>query len=86
VRGAWPVFSLYTALAMIGLFFTGAYILKGIKQVLHGPLNEKWVGHLTEINLREIVVIAPLMILMLWLGIWPASVLEVINRAVAMLF
>ncbi len=29
VRGAWPVFTLYTALAMIGLFFTGAYILKG---------------------------------------------------------
>ncbi len=86
VRGSWPVFTLYTALAMIGLLFTGAYILKGIKQVLHGPLNERWVGHLSEINLREIVVIAPLMVLMLWLGIWPASVLEVINRAVAMLF
>lgn len=86
VRGSWPIFSLYTGLAMIGLLFTGAYVLKAIKQVLHGPLNEKWAGHLSEINLREIVVIAPLMILMLWLGIWPASVLEVINRAVAMLF
>ena len=40
---------------MIGLFFTGAYILKGIKQVLHGPLNEHWVGHLSEINAREIL-------------------------------
>ena len=42
---------------MIGLFFTGAYILKGIKMVLHGPLNEHWVGHLTEINAREVLVI-----------------------------
>ncbi len=86
VRGSWPIFSVYTAFAMLGLLFTGAYVLKGIKQVLHGPLNEKWVGHLTEISAREVVVIAPLMALMLWIGVWPAWILNVINRAVEMLF
>ena len=86
VRGAWPIFTLYTALSMIGLFFTGAYILRGIKQVLHGPMNEKWAGNLTEINTREILVMAPLMVLMLWIGIWPAWILGVINRAVQILF
>jgi len=86
VRGSWPIFNLYTALAMLGLLFTGAYILKGIKLVLHGPLNEKWVGHISEINTREIFVIVPLMILMLWIGIWPGWILDVINRAVVMLF
>lgn len=86
VRGSWPVFTLFTALSMIGLFFTGAYILKGLKQVLHGPLNERWAGHISEINLREVLVIAPLMVLMLWIGVWPAWILDVINRAVLMLF
>lgn len=89
VRGTWGsgwIFPLFTALAMIGLFFTGAYILKGIKQVLHGPLNEHWVGHIPEINAREIFVITPLMVLMLWIGVWPAWILEVINNAVRMLF
>lgn len=86
IRGSWPIFTVYTALAMIGLLFTGAYILRGLKQVLQGPLNEKWVGHLTEINTREILVMAPLMVLMLWIGVWPAWILDVINRAVAMLF
>lgn len=86
VRGAWPVFTLFTALSMIGLFFTGAYILKGIKQVLHGPLNERWKGHLREIDARELLVIAPLMALMLLIGVWPAWILDVINRAVNMLF
>jgi len=86
VRGSWPVFTLATALSMIGLFFTGAYILKGIKQVLHGPLNERWAGHLSEINLREVLVIAPLMILILSIGIWPAWILNVINKAMVMLF
>lgn len=85
VRGSWPVFTLYTALAMVGLLFTGAYILKGIKQVLHGPLNEHWVGHLPEINVREVFVIAPLMVLTLSIGVWPAWILNVINRAMMML-
>jgi len=86
LRGSWPIFTLFTALSMIGLFFTGAYILKGIKQVLHGPLNENWIGHLSEINAREVFVIAPLMVLMLIIGIAPSWILEVINRAVTMLF
>ncbi|MBE3096017.1 MAG: NADH-quinone oxidoreductase subunit M, partial [Planctomycetes bacterium] len=40
VRGAWPIFTAYTAVAMLGLLITGIYILKSIRQVLHGPLNE----------------------------------------------
>jgi NADH-quinone oxidoreductase subunit M len=71
---------------MIGLFFTGAYILKAIKLVLHGPLNTRWVGHLRDINTREIVVMTPLVIFMLVLGVWPTWLLNVINQAVAFLF
>ena len=86
VRGAWPIFTVYTAVSMIGLLFTGAYILKGIKKTLHGPLNEHWIGHISEIKTREVVVIAPLMVLMLWIGVWPAWILDVINRAMSVLF
>ncbi len=86
VRGAWPILTIYTAISMLGLLFTGAYILRGIKMVLHGPLNEKWVGHLTDITKREIIVMAPLMVLILWIGLWPAWILNVINKAVVMLF
>lgn len=86
VRGAWPVFTLFTALSMLGLLFTGAYILKGISKTLHGPLNEKWKGHLTDINRRELLVLAPLVVLMLWLGLWPAWLLNVINQAVVTFF
>lgn len=86
VRGAWPVFTVYTALSMIGLFFTGAYILKGISKTLHGPLNEKWKGHISEINRRELLVLAPLLALMLLLGFWPAWLLDVINQAVVTFF
>jgi NADH-quinone oxidoreductase subunit M len=89
VRGAWPILPVYTAIAMLGLLFTGAYILKGIKSVLHGPLNEHWAHgehKVTEINTREIIVMAPLMALILIIGIWPAWILDVINKAMMMLF
>jgi NADH-quinone oxidoreductase subunit M len=89
VRGAWPILTVYTAIGMLGLLFTGAYILKGIKQVLHGPLNEYWAHgehKLTEINIREIIVMAPLIVMILWIGVWPAWILNVINKAVVSLF
>jgi len=89
VRGAWPILTTYTAISMLGLLFTGAYILKGVKNVLHGPMNEHWAHgehKLTEINFREIVVMAPLMVLILWIGVWPAWILDVINKAVVYLF
>jgi NADH-quinone oxidoreductase subunit M len=89
VRGSWPILPVYTAIAMLGLLFTGAYILKGIKMVLHGPLNEHWAHgehKLTEINIREILIMVPLMALILWIGIWPAWILNVINNAVVKLF
>lgn len=89
VRGSWPILTIYTAISMLGLLFTGAYILKGIRKVLHGPLNEHWAHgehRLAEINTREILVMVPLMALIVWIGIWPAWILDVINKAVVMLF
>jgi NADH-quinone oxidoreductase subunit M len=89
VRGSWPILTGYTAISMLGLLFTGAYILKGVKNVLHGPMNEHWAHgehKLTEINFREIIVMAPLMVMILWIGVWPAWILDVINKAVAWLF
>jgi NADH-quinone oxidoreductase subunit M len=89
VRGSYPILTAYTAISMLGLLFTGAYILKGIKKVLHGPVNEHWAHgehKLTEINTREILVMVPLMALILWIGIYPAWILDVINKAVVMLF
>jgi len=82
VRGAWPVFTVITAISMIGLLFTGIYILKGIQKVLHGAKNPKWAGHGMEMNTREIVTVAPLMALMLLIGVWPWWIASVINQAI----
>ncbi|MGA9533391.1 MAG: NADH-quinone oxidoreductase subunit M [Anaerolineales bacterium] len=86
VRGVWPIFGVYTAISLIGLLITGAYIVKSLRQVLHGPLNEEWSDHHLEINRRELIAIAPLMALMLAIGVWPSWILNVINQTVMRLF
>jgi NADH-quinone oxidoreductase subunit M len=86
VRGAWPVFTAATALSTIGLFFTGVYVLKGIRGVLLGLIKRKWFTLDCEMNTRELVVIAPLLALMLVIGFWPMWILDVINQAVMMWF
>ena len=82
VRGTLPVFTWLTVISMVGLLFTGAYILKGIRATLHGPFNMKWRDYNLEIELREFIAIAPLMVLMLITGIYPNWILPTISDTV----
>jgi NADH-quinone oxidoreductase subunit M len=82
VRGTWPVFTWLTVLSMIGLLFTGAYILKGIRATLHGPFNMKWRDYNLEIELREFIALSPLMVLILITGVYPNWILSIINGTV----
>ncbi len=87
VSGSWPVFTLITALSMIGLLMTGAYILKAIQKVLHGPVNRELLHHaeMPDINRREIIALAPLLVLMLVIGVYPMWLMTVINGSVVKL-
>ena len=84
-RAAWGVFYGQVALSMVGLLMTGAYILKGIGETLHGPTKPEWLT-LPNMTLTAHVVIWPLMAMMLVIGIWPQVLLAVINDTVTYLF
>lgn len=82
VRGAWPVFSTLTLISLAGLLLTGSYILKMIRATLHGPFNLSWRGVNLEIDWREGLAMAPLMVLILVTGVAPNWILSVINASV----
>ena len=44
-------------------------------------MNEHWADHLNEINGRELLIISPLMLLTLLVGLWPAWIFTLINKA-----
>ncbi len=93
VRGVFlisPYMTLMTVISLLGLLFTGAYVLKGIRTVLMGPLNNDAValahGNPLEITTREIIAVAPLLVLMLVIGVYPTWLVDVINSTVSTFF
>jgi len=76
--GSFQYSILWTALACIGIILAAAYLLYMIRKVLLGPLNPKW-AQLAEINPREIITLAPLMVLVLAVGIYPKIILNTMS-------
>jgi NADH-quinone oxidoreductase subunit M len=85
VRGAWPIFTLFLSISMFGLLLTGGYILWMLLKTLFGPQNPQW-ARLPEMNFREGFALAPLMALMLVIGVYPLWIVQVINATVGRLF
>jgi NADH-quinone oxidoreductase subunit M len=85
VRGAWPIFTLFMAISMFGLLLTGGYILWMLLKTLFGPQNPRW-AKLPEMNVREVIALAPLMVLMLVIGVYPMWIVQVITATVGRLF
>ena len=86
VRGSWTTYTALTAIAMLGLLFTGGYILKGIRAVLHGPFNLRWRDTSLELTRAELIAMAPLIALMLLTGLYPNWILPMINTTVSTIF
>jgi NADH-quinone oxidoreductase subunit M len=80
-KGAFPLATLVTSVAMIGLVVTGVFQLGMMQKVCFGPLNEKWQG-LKDMTGRELFIGAVLLFFMFWIGIYPAPLLDVGNEAV----
>ncbi len=76
--GAFPKYQVITGIAVIGVVLTAGYILRMVQRMFLGEFNVKWAG-LTEINAREILAVAPLLILTIALGVYPAPLVNMIS-------
>ena len=72
--GCFPVHPMIVAASALGLVFGAAVFLLMIQKVLLGPLHPKWAT-LQEINRRELFTLAPLALFILWVGIWPKTLI-----------
>lgn len=73
-----PTYQIMTGIAVIGVVLTAAYILRMVQRMFLGEFNVKWAG-LTEINGREILAVAPLLILTIALGVYPKPLVTMIS-------
>jgi NADH-quinone oxidoreductase subunit M len=77
-RGAFPLATWATALAVLGLLATAIVILTILQRVFSGPLNERW-QNFQDLTIGERLALLPPIALMFVLGIYPQLVLGVIN-------
>jgi NADH-quinone oxidoreductase subunit M len=77
-RGAFPLATWATALAIIGLLATAIFVLTILQRVFSGPLNERW-SKMQDLTIGERLALLPPIAIMFVLGIYPQLVLGVIN-------
>jgi NADH-quinone oxidoreductase subunit M len=68
---AQPANRILTALGATGVILGAAYMLWMFQRVMEGPLDKPENERLTDLNPREMLVLAPLVILMFVIGVYP---------------
>ena len=76
--GSFGVFRSLVIVAALGIILVAAFHLWAFQRVFLGPLNQKYAS-LEEINKREMFCLAPLGILVLFVGVWPMSVVNLMS-------
>ena len=71
--------------AASALIFGAAYTLWMFKRVYLGPVTNKTVGALKDIDAREFLMLALLAAAVLWMGVYPKPVTDVMDASVAQL-
>jgi NADH-quinone oxidoreductase subunit M len=83
--GTFTVNKVVAVIATVGIILAAAYVLWMVQRTTQGTLNpalSSAPGMSRDLNLREKVVVAPLIALLLILGFYPKPVTDVINPAV----
>jgi NADH-quinone oxidoreductase subunit M len=68
-------------LATTGIILAAIYVLYLYQRTFQGTVSEK-VTKFRDLNVREVLAVGPLIVLIVFLGIYPKPVLDVINPAV----
>ena len=75
--GAFPVYKGIVIASTIGILLNAAYFLWAFQRIFFGELNEKYKT-LPEINRLELFTVVPLLVITIFLGIYPAPFLDII--------
>jgi NADH-quinone oxidoreductase subunit M len=83
LAGTFKVSPLVAGLAFTGIVLTLIYMVRLVQEVLFQ--QERQPLPLADLNLREIIVLAVLALLNIWMGVHPAPLLELIHEPVRLL-
>jgi NADH-quinone oxidoreductase subunit M len=69
-------------IASLGIILAAAYMLWMVQRVAFGVPPKGQVSHLSDLNWREMVILAPLVVLVFWIGLYPSPLLAPMHQTV----
>ena len=81
--GTFQQHPLWAVIALLGVVFAAAYMLRLVQGVLWGPVYKE--RSLPDLTLREWIILLPMAILVVWMGVYPEPFLAPMHAAVASL-
>ncbi len=82
MQGVFLVSSWTAFLAATGVVLGAAYMLWLYRRIFYGPLDKDDVRAMPDLNAREYAMFVPLILMVLWLGIHPATFRDVFASSV----
>lgn len=83
VEGIWPVSTVWSVVAMIGMVLSGVTLLWLFSRTMLGELRSPASGVLKDLRFGEAVVFVPLVLFAVWVGLSPAPLLARVETSVA---
>jgi NADH-quinone oxidoreductase subunit M len=74
--GAFRTFPVLALVAATSVIIAAAYLLWAIQRILFNSLDKSENEHVSDLNRRELLLLAPLLAGIIWLGVYPAPVLR----------
>src|SRR5467141_1451978 len=74
--GSFRTYPIATALATTGVIVAAAYLLTALQRVIYNPLTDHANEKLTDLTPRDLLVLVPLLVCILWVGIYPKPFLR----------
>ena len=72
----------FAGVATLGVILAAVYLLHMFQKVFLGPVTHAENASLKDVSLREIITLAPILIMIFWIGIAPQTFLNLISPAV----
>jgi NADH-quinone oxidoreductase subunit M len=83
MQGAYLYSGWIAALAALGVVLGAAYMLWLYRRLFYGAATNPDAAAMPDLSAREMVIFLPLLALVLWLGLYPASVRQMMAPSVA---
>ncbi len=75
-QALFPLPIVFTLVAATGVILAAIYMLHAVFKMFWGPVDKEENKHLRDMTSRELTAIAPLIVLIFWMGLYPKLFLE----------